>query len=632
MKPGNRYSAPTERRIDPSAYEVINVTLDQVIPPLDLPKDAPSEKHVRVTHGRVVDWVSQHFLACCVSLALILSLQLVPHSHFVSGDDYIHLGTLDGSVHDFGSGPFRLYEFMDGSAERLRRQMEKGPMPWFTEPGIKIQFLRPISSGLVALDHSIFGHRSWGYRIQGILWYVVLVVAHALWTRGIVPDSAGRQWTAAGRWHPTAMLATLMFVVCDNQWFNVFWTAGRWVLVSSALALLGCVFYDRWRSGWRPGLPLAIVAIVGGLLSGEVALAVLAFPLAAEIIHPPGDRTGRFRGLIVLLSLGVSYLLFYVLLGYGSKGTDVYLSPMGDPLAYLAQLPTRMLEMSGEVFFLIRGGGGDREVSGAAGLALLSVLLIPAFHRGNTALRFRVGALLAAVGASMMPLAAGDPNIRNLQVPFIGASVLLAIGLRSWWTMLRDGRLWLRAAAVPLILGTAFIHFGMAPYRWLRRPAEYEASTVLKDKWMREMPLTDAEVPDQRAVFLTGNLGNNHGAYFFRVVEGLPMPKYWWLLSATRTEHIYSRPTSNRLELETVGRELQGWMRRPTFHVGERLGFPGLDVEILEVGNRGPTRVAFTFDRSLDDPSLIFIAGDAEKIKTIAPPAIGKSIRLPAPF
>ena len=110
--------------------------------------------------------LSRYSLVCTAALALILALQLIPHSHFF-GDDYIHLATLEGRVRDFGVRPFRLYEFTDGSQERLRRQTEAGPFPWFAHPRMKVRFFRPISSGLIALDHSLFGHRSWGYREVG---------------------------------------------------------------------------------------------------------------------------------------------------------------------------------------------------------------------------------------------------------------------------------------------------------------------------------------------------------------------------------------------------------------------------------------------------------------------------------
>jgi hypothetical protein len=64
---------------------------------------------------------------------------------------------------------------MDGSTEGVRRSMESGPIPWFVHPQLKVNFLRPVSSALLALDHAFFGLRPWGYRIQAILWYLVII-------------------------------------------------------------------------------------------------------------------------------------------------------------------------------------------------------------------------------------------------------------------------------------------------------------------------------------------------------------------------------------------------------------------------------------------------------------------------
>jgi hypothetical protein len=597
---------------------------------------------VSVHRTRIVAWLSRHYLVCCASLALLLSLQLLPYSHLFPGDDYIHLGTLEGTVQGFGSAPFRLYEFMDGSAEHWRRQSENGPLPWFAHPEIKIKFFRPISSGLLALDHYVFGQRSWGYRIQAILWYLLLVVAHGLWARRMIPPAPGESSsapTAGAAWHPAAMLGTLIFVVSDNQWLNVLWSAGRWVLVSAALALLGCFFYARWRQdGWRLGLPLAALTIGAGLLSGEVALAILAYPLAGEIIRA-GDRAGRLRGVALLLTLSGGYLLLYALWGYGSYGTDVYLSPIAEPSKYLVQLPSRMLAMCGEVFFWIRAGS-DIEAAGVAGLGLLAILLAPAFSSGSPGFRLRLIALLAGVAASMLPLASAGPNIRNLLVPFIGASVLLGLGVYSWWTILIRARTWrLRVGASLILSATCLIHLTVAPYRWLTRPADYEEDASVWKASVRKLELIDPDVRNQRVVFLTAHFGGYYSGYFLRRVEKLPMPESWLLLSAANADHIYYRATANRLEMETVGGEMmtmgiEGAMRsgNARFRVGERFHSRGLEVEILDVGKDGPTRVGFDFDRNLDDPSLVFLAGPNGNVNRIHIPAIGEKLRLSSPY
>jgi hypothetical protein len=66
-------------------------------------------------------------------------------------------------------------------------------------------------------------------------------------------------------------------------------------------------------------------------------------------------------------------------------------------------------------------------------------------------------------------------------------------------------------------------------------------------------------------------------------------------------------------------------------HAGDRIRLKGLEVEILGVGAVGATRISFTFDRNLDDPSLVFLAGPNGFVERANPPGIGGSLRLRSP-
>ena len=116
------------------------------------------------------------------------------------------------------------------------------------------------------------------------------------------------------------------------------------------------------------------------------------------------------------------------------------------------------------------------------------------------------------------------------------------------------------------------------------------------------------------------------------------MPECWWMLSVANAEHVYHRAAANRLELELVSRELLigegGTFRSQStpIHAGDRVLLKGLEVEILQVGKVGATRIGFTFDRNLDDPSLVFVSGPAGALERVAPPKIGAELRLPSPL
>jgi hypothetical protein len=576
-----------------------------------------------------------------VALAtLLLTLPLVRHSHFY-GDDYIQIGTLAGVFERFGTPPLDLYGFIDGSPERLERQMEAGPVPWFVHPSMKVRFFRPVSSALLALDQALFGRNVQGYRIQAILWYLLLVLTFGAWVRRIIPS--GR----AGSVSAGAVLAMIIFAVSDSHWVNVAWTAGRWVLTATTLALLGCLAHVLWRTeGWKPGRYLSIAAFALSLLAGEVALAVMAFLAAFEIIRPAGEFPERWRTLAPPAVLAAAYLVLYGLFGFGAAKQSIYISPLSAPVEYLGQLPGRMLAMFGEIFLWVPASLWIVDtlrlrsvLYGAGGLLFAGLLIVPAYRGGSPAERVALGRLSLGTVGSMLPLAAADPGGRNLVVPFIGASALLGMALHHWWRVLRRRGGTVRWLASAVLLGAGIIHLGFAPVSWLTAPAAFRERSHAQAVMFSEMDVVDEEVPDQRTVFLTMHFAACWNGYFYRRFEGLPMPARWWSISVADCEHHYQRTGTDRLELRTAGGEmmattLEAAVRTPADPIreGETVDLDGLQIRVLETGDYGPTRVELTFDRSLDDPSLNFMAVLDGELRRVEIPAVGEVLHLPSPW
>jgi hypothetical protein len=55
-KPGNPYSEPLEVRIDPSSDDIIRITMDRVIPPIEPPDDTEWVKHIRIQSDRLTEF------------------------------------------------------------------------------------------------------------------------------------------------------------------------------------------------------------------------------------------------------------------------------------------------------------------------------------------------------------------------------------------------------------------------------------------------------------------------------------------------------------------------------------------------------------------------------------------------
>ncbi len=115
----------------------------------------------------------------------------------------------------------------------------------------------------------------------------------------------------------------------------------------------------------------------------------------------------------------------------------------------------------------------------------------------------------------------------------------------------------------------------------------------------------------------------------------MPVPKHWWSLSYIEKNVRYHRTADNKLELEI----LEGCLydtpyiyfaryKKLPLKKDEVIKLSGFQVRILELNQRGPTRIEFTFDRSLDDGSYCFYKYHESRLQIVSPPAPGQSLTL----
>ena len=106
-----------------------------------------------------------------VVFAAVLALPSVVVSRF--GDDYGQLLAVEGSTSPF-KGVFSKYDefvFSDGDPQHVRALVERGGLPWWSHPRLKIAFFRPLSSALMVMDHALFGRGTFGPHLHSALWY-----------------------------------------------------------------------------------------------------------------------------------------------------------------------------------------------------------------------------------------------------------------------------------------------------------------------------------------------------------------------------------------------------------------------------------------------------------------------------
>jgi hypothetical protein len=568
-----------------------------------------------------------------------------------TGTDCIHIGVLEGLWDYPDLGPFNLYQFADGNPQRMCEIISRGYFPWFTSPDQQVSFCRHLPSAFIALNHKICGMKPLGYVIHSLLWYMALISILGVLVKRIVPGWHGKLS------HPVTYLTLIIFAFSTSHMLILFYSAARWLLIATTLALAGLLAHLKWREqGWKPGRYLSLIAFFLALLSGEAALAVLAYLAAYELFGLQEPFKKRIKALLPPAVLVFVYLIFYRVMDYGTGGQDLYINPMTDPIAFITALPTRLASMLAEMFFriisffgidpIVPAMGWVTILAGAAALVICGLLFYPVWSKASIDQRRKTRWLIIGTIAAMFPLASAYPCARVTMIPFIGGSVLLAFILHHWWHKLSQKRnirqnlkspiAWIGGLVVIVLF---FLHLGLSPYYyWFTAPREFKKYLDHQEEFNSNNPVLNEILPHQEAIFLhpSTNIDLTYDVYYYRKINRLPLPGAWWQLSYSHHKHRYLRTAENKLELELIGGSMFDQVpylsvirsSKTPLKKGEVIKLSGLQITILEVNENGPTRIEFKFDRSLDDERYLFFKFKDGGLHTIPPPSIGQSISL----
>jgi hypothetical protein len=597
-------------------------------------------------------------------------------------DDYMQVAQLE-RWSPVTAGPLDLYQFVPRDAASVQRLREEGMIPYFSAPELKIAFLRPLTSALLWLDHALFGRWPLPYHVHTLLWFGgLLLVAAALFRRTLPPalgllalllfclDDAHAMaagWIAARNATISCALAFLG-LWAHLRWRREGWRPGRLLApVATALGL----------AGGEMGLGALAYVFAFELVEGRDAAAPPAEQPPVEPGAPrhaaapaegPSGRAGRrsdgrLRALAPSIVVAAVYLVAHRLTGSGARGSGGYLDPFGDPVGALREVPERaalllsnlllgapidllLFDARPRVLLLALGA------LAAVGLALWlprALARMPAEEA--RAVRWlglgALGALLVSV-----PALVGE---RVLLAASLGGAAVLATLLRDAWRSFRARRATALAASglvllalpnlllAPLLMAGKLqvLHKMSTGYQRLAGQAEIAAPVparvvvvVLPDLLALQLPVLrvfDQGVP---AETLRGYLAN-------RRYEGRPLPdrigyRNTTVLSLSAARHRLRRTAADTLELATPdGTLLDGaWartLRAPSLPMprGWVSPLPYMTATVLEDRAGVPTRVQFRFDRSLDDPSLIFLALSQGRLRRLPLPPVGTEIPVP---
>lgn len=550
--------------------------------------------------------------------ALLVTVPQLHHSQF-RDDDYVQLAVLAGKVTYPWMGPFNLYGFVSGNPDFVSEHINKGPSVWSMNPETKVNFFRPLSSALMAINYKISGLNPLGFTIHSLLWYLAAIGFLGIILPRIFPRPRGDTY------HPAVYIILIMFAVSSSHFPTVFWNASRWILVSVTFGLAGLAAHLKWREeSWRPGRFLSLLAFTAALLAGEASLAVLAFLAAYELFGRSDPFKKRLTALFPGAFIAVGYLAVYKALGRGTAGIDAYLDPFNDTAAFLTALPSKVFAMLGELFLGTESSlwyfpqlRTEVVIFGAAAVVLVGLLLFPLWKQSYPCRRRRILWMITGMLGSLIPLSGRAPNPHVLIIPFIGGSVLVGFILFYWWRRIRRRINLLNVLALLACAALVYVQLIRPPFYWFGASEEWLVAHERLVEFHQQPVLKELQ-PYHKAIFLNfSNWSFEFHGYYYRKLVGLPMPDAWWRLTTSAGPLRYHRTADNKLEMEVLNPG-----------EGRVVRLRGLRVTVPSGEIRGVARVEFEFDRSLADDIYRFLVWRDGRLFRIEVPPVGLSVQV----
>src|SRR5580698_9781841 len=99
-------------------------------------------------------------------------------------DDYLHWAMVEGRF-PAPRGPFSLYDFVaDDDRQAL---LDRGFLPWWTDPRITLRFFRPLSSALLYYEHKWLDAWPFVMHLHSFAWWALAVLAARALFRRYLP-------------------------------------------------------------------------------------------------------------------------------------------------------------------------------------------------------------------------------------------------------------------------------------------------------------------------------------------------------------------------------------------------------------------------------------------------------------
>lgn len=307
---------------------------------------------------------------------------------------------------------FELFNFADGG-ERVQHWIERGVLPWWTHPELRIRFFRPISGVTHWLDYTLWPGSPFSMHLHNALWLFAMASIAIFTFRLFLPSK-------------TALLAGVFFAL-NNCLAGAAWIAGRNALIGATFVFATLYCHHRWRTGDKRLYIAALLSFIAALFSSESGVTAFVFVLSYSLFLECQTGLKRLLLLLPYLAIAIVWKLLYWLMGYGVQYSGLYVDPLNMSEFFFAVIQTYPALLQSLV---ISNVFHDSLPIGLSIGGLFFLLAIPLVQTNPTARFFLFATLL-----SLLPLCAHrwGANIERLfYIPAFGLSGLLAVVLVYW--------------------------------------------------------------------------------------------------------------------------------------------------------------------------------------------------------
>ena len=565
------------------------------------------------------------------ALAVLLALPSLGVGWMI--DDYYHRTVLLGTsrFRDLLGTPSEMFRFFRGDPDRTGRLMDIGLFPWWTDPGLKAEFLQALTVLTHRLDYALWPDSPALMHAHSLFWLGAVVAVTAAFYRRML----GATWAAG--------VAALLFAVDDARGTTVGFLANRNVLVAATFGVSALIAHDRWRrEGSRPSAMLSPLLLLAALFSKEEGIGTCAYLAAYAMFVDPG---GRWRGILRLWPYAAAVVGWAALRaswGYGVRDVGLYIDPLTDTGRFLTaatgRLPILLLGQWSPIPADLAAVLTPRGLAvlwwfALAFLGLVLFAMAPLLRRDPLARFWAAGMLFATI-----PVCATLPMDRLLTFIGIGASGLLA----QFWAFVFGGAVGAPSRAMWRVPASTLAGLFIAVYAVLAPIAlPFRAGNPLGPRWVEERlyvrtPL-GSSVGD-RTVVIVNAPSPAHAGYLIlrRELSGQSVPRHTRVLAPAIPSVIIRRLDERTLAIRPQGGYLRWALdqvfrsERRRFAPGEQVRLTGMTVTVTALTTDGrPAEATFQFDVPLESPSLLWLCFRGDGFEPFTPPAVGQEVEIP---